>query len=726
MTKKGKTLFTLLILFFLIEICGYIVVKNWGDRLPGYNMAVELNRKWELKGNHQLTKTGETLYKVWKNVAIKNRMWQINFIFWILWQPIFLFIIFLTKKDKRVLIIVLLILWILINRENIRTKLPIKTFLSNDGTWIWTGDDENAPPYTEFIYNVNLKKNNPKAIIKIGSLGRYQLIINHKPVYWGPSFGVKEKIYYDEIDISENLINGKNEIKIITSYINRPIHSYEFYKKSGIWVDGYIQVGLFAYDLANYRYWKGGEMLGWQNGDKIMDSGNQEKLDLTINNNLEDVAPRNHNFELIKRPLPLLQFNEIELSNFQTGYVDWTSNFEEKCVVKLHWNVNNNNYFAQNDEWIVPAGNFKHIQFNRRAGSKLVVDKGNCKGDYNIKIIVPKSQITLVDTNNKIVNISNQTLRNNIQDQFEDCPDREKAMYLGDVLADSKCLISQKNNWQYIRQAINIFGMGQNKNGSIPSMVPSGKVQLIPSYSLIWPVLMEMYINQSKDESIFLENKNRLENLIKWTENNEDENGFLIDKNNEGWWIFNDWTEGEYNRYSINTQLQFWYVRMLKSMENLDKKNSEKYKNKSKKLMDNLYKYSWNKKLNIWVDSFDIKNKSNGGIIINSLAGKFGIFANKNDEEKSWNYFTNKLTKTAYSETWVADWGIKLGKYDEVNNIINNYWGKMVKQNYSSWPEIFDSKTNKSEGSASHSWGCGPIYLIKIIETKQNTNLINY
>lgn len=725
MTKKIELGFRLVVLFLLIELGGCIVAKNWKDRLPGYNMTVEINRKWELKGNHQLTKTGEVLYKVWKIVGIKNRMWQTDFIFWILWQPLLLFIIFLAKKDKRILIIITIALWVLINRDNIRTKLPIKTFWSNNGIWIWVGDDEKLTPYTEFVYKVNLKKNS-KAIIKISSLGRYQLIINNKTIYWGPSFGVKKLVYFDEIDISKNLIKGANEIKIITNYINRPIHSYDFYERPGLWVGGYIQADLFSYDLANYRYWRGRELSGWQNGGKIMDSGNQEKFDLTINNKLENVRPINRDFEVVKRPLPLLQFNDIELNNFQIGYVKWTSNFEEKCTVKLYLTVNNNNYFDQNDEWVIPAGNFEYTQFNRRAGSELIVDKGNCKGDYKVKTVVPKSQIDLIDTGNKIVDISNQTLRNNIQDQFEDCPDREKAMYVGDVLADSKCLISQKNNWQYIRQAINIFGLGQNENGSIPSMVPSGKMQLIPSYSLMWPVLMEMYITQSGDKSVIVENKDRLEKLVKWAENNEDKNGFLINKNNEGWWMFTDWTDGEYTRYSINTPLQLWYVRMLKSMEILNERDAEKYKIKNKELMENLYKYGWNKELNIWVDSFDTNNQSAGGIIINSLAGKFGVFTNKSEERKTWNYFANKLTKTAYSETWVADWGIKLGKYDEVKNIIDSYWGEMLKQGYTSWPEIFNPITKKTEGSVSHSWGCGPSYLIKILESKEYTDLITY
>ena len=727
MTKKVKLGLKIVILFFLIELTGYMVAKNWKDKLPGYNMAVEINRKWELKGNHQLTETGEILYKFWKIVGIKNRMWQTDFIFWILWQPLFLFIIFLAKKDKRILIIIGFALWIFINRENIRTKLPIKTFLSNDGSWIWVYDEEKPSPYTEFVYKINLKKSNPKAIIKIASLGRYQLIINGTPIYWGPSFGVEKLVYFDEIDITKNLIKGNNEIKIITNYINRPIHSYSFYEKPGIWIDGYIQTGLFYYDLANYKYWKGGTMLGWQNGLKIMDSGNQDKFDLTLNNKLENVNLIKRDFEIMKRPLPLLQFDEIELNNnFQTGYIKWTSNFEEKCTVKLRWTVNNNNYFDQNDEWIIPSGNFEYTQFNRRAGSKLIIDKGDCKGDYKIKIIVPKSQINLINGENKIINISNQTLKNNIQDQFEDCPDREKAMYVGDVLADSKCLISQKNNWQYIRQVINIFGLGQNKNGSIPSMVPSGKTQLIPSYSLMWPVLMEMYTTQSGDKSVVMENKYKLEKLVKWAENNEDNNGFLVNKNNENWWMFTDWTEGEYTKYSINTPLQLWYVKMLKSMEILDEKNSEKYKIKNRKLMEKLYKYGWNKELNIWVDSFDTNNQSTGGIIINSLAGKFGLFNNKNEEEKTWNYFTNKLTKTAYSETWIIDWGLKLNKYDDVKNIIDSYWGEMLKQGYTSWPEIFDPITKKNEGSVSHSWGCGPSYLIPILESKEYSNLITY
>jgi hypothetical protein len=200
----------------------------------------------------------------------------------------------------------------------------------------------------------------------------------------------------------------------------------------------------------------------------------------------------------------------------------------------------------------------------------------------------------------------------------------------------------------------------------------------------------------------------------------------LINKNNEGWWIFTDWTEGEYNKYQFNTTLQLWYVRMLESMEYLDNQNSEKYRNKRIILVNNLRKYAWNKKYNIWADSFDLTNQSNGGIIINSLAGKFDLFENKQSEEKSWNYFTNKLTKTAYSQTWVADWGIKLGKYIEVKNIIENYWGGMIKGGATSWWEIYDPVTGKMEGSASHSWGCGPSYLYKIMENQKNIELTKY
>ncbi|OIO47709.1 MAG: hypothetical protein COS76_00920 [Candidatus Portnoybacteria bacterium CG06_land_8_20_14_3_00_39_12] len=650
--------------------------------------------------------------------------------------------------------------------QNIWDRFVIKTnfnlFMpwSSKVVWIWSqGEDPNIP-YTRFVYHWKQDNKPRQAQLKVSCLGRYQLFINNQSVYHGPCFAIPPKIYFDSIDLRNYIHIGENQISIICNYLNLPIHEYAFYPEPGLLVGGEISDGLIKRNFADHRLWRSAPMKNIQNGEKIaQNAGFVEINDLSTQNALLPTSKSIIKFDyaIYPRPIPLLTYQLIvpkqipdslfDLGRFAVGYLRLRTNFRSGCSIKLTWGVgvNKDNAFQPNfnqiDQLKIPAGKVIWEQFSRRAGRYIQIEKNNCVGDFDLElngVSMPFNEAKLPifdqEIDQKIYQISANTLKNNIQDHFEDSVDRERAMYLGDTLAMSKCLISDGNNFDLIKEMISQFAQSQRQDGSFPSMTPSGIKQFIPSYSLQWAALLDLYLSKTNDKEFAQEMYVVLRGLINWAKNHESENGFLYNKQNSAdWWSFIDWTPFD-ESYEFSTSLQLWYFRALVSAGNIVSligESNDEYINRANLLKQNLIRYSFDNKTGLFSDSFDEENRSKGGLIINALAGKFNVFPSQIENNKALDYFVeNFITDSPFSETWIIDWLVKTKQYDLALDTIQTYWGGMINDGATSVYETYRPGTPMAIGTYSHShaWGCGPVYLYKNILDKNSAmeTLLDY
>jgi len=321
-----------------------------------------------------------------------------------------------------------------------------------------------------------------------------------------------------------------------------------------------------------------------------------------------------------------------------------------------------------------------------------------------------------------IFKISLNSLINNVQNHFEDCVEREKAMYVGDAFQVSKCL-AVSGNGGLIKEMIRRFAQRQEENGMIPSMTPANVKQYIPSYSLQWVVWLSWYVKEFNDNNFAMEMKPCLIKLMNWASRRESAlNGLLSNSLGEqDWWDFIDWTPID-SSLAYQTALQIWYYRALEAASGIyGVDNAAEYHQKAEKLKQGLINLAYDKRLGLFADSFNNEQKAGFGLITNSLAGMVGLFPNKSESANAYAYLAkqgNIYTDSPYSQSWVIEWLLNNHDYNQALSLIRGYWGSMVNNGASSVYETYRPIKGES-GSYSHAWGCGPLYFYQKLARPQ-------
>lgn len=757
--KKISPFFLYLSTFVFLLVAIFFITKIYAPSLPYYETVVILVRKFHLS-DLTLNKFDNLVFQVVNGVYelsiqltknIPPLSSRLNSNFWIeenLYTLTFLPFIFLISflpilKNKylRLIPIIFLLLFIpyiqIINKlgDNFvyKTQFRLKLPFQKDFEWFWDDDKQNNQIIV-VDYKWKQKSLSKGSVLKVSCLGHYQLNINNQYYYQGPVFANFPKIYYDTVDISKYINKGENTITLSCQYLNVKTHEHQTFTEPGLLVGGYIRDGLVKYKLADYRLWKFSDKTDLNFGERLSaDSGFAEISNFTEQNITNHLSKVPINADLRDRPIELLtetklipkniDDNLFDLGRYMNGYLEIKSNFNKICNIKISYfsgysnRITIDDHNGQDDLFTMPSGEFNFRQFSRRSGRYIKVDKGECEGDYQILFFNTRYPINLFYnpvTYDKdldaIFNISQNSILNGLQDQIEDSLVRERALYVGDAYSAFSCIPSSSEKNKYFRYILQSFIDSQKEDGSIPSMAHSQADFIIPSYSLILPIFVNDFVTESGDILFVNNNIEKIDKLFKWIDSKLNEDGFFYDRQ----WNFIDWTKMDL-QYQYNTSNQIYLLKAYDSyislLSILGRDNSEII-NKRELLYKNLLRYAYNMDMNSFADSFSNKAKGTAGIITNSLAGKFGIFPSLIESEKSFTIYSNQNTDTPYSQTWLAEWGMSLGKVDTTKKIIRRYWGGMVNLGSTSVYEIYKLSDKNVTASHSHIWGCGPVYLI--------------
>lgn len=632
----------------------------------------------------------------------------------------------------------------------ITRKFDMKFPWSQRFVWMNDGNDHNNE-YVQYNYSWVQKNKAQKAEITISCLGHYRLSVNNKRIYHGPVFAVLPKVYADTLNIAPFMRIGDNEIEIICLHIDGIAHEYPNYPTSGLLIGGQIEDGILAHNLADNRLWKYTIMQTVKPTERIFDAGYKEGYDLTKRDTSFQVPiNREFTYTVLPRPIPLLKYQQIslkevssgvyDLGKFSTGYLKIQTKQSKTCSSDIVYGVSLDRtafppiYMGQKDSITLPAKSIDWEQISRRSG-RYIGFRGTCDMS-KVKISFTKVSNTLslpqlpkdlTPEDEAIFEMSLNSLGNNVQDHIEDSVDRERATYLGDALSVSRCLLTEKGNENIVRQTILQFAESQNSNGSFSSMAPSGLDQFIPSYSLQWASLLEMYLDRTKDREFTKEMWPHLERVMKWATQNESKSGFFTNMSHaKNWWNFFDWTPTS-TSLAYQTQNQIWYLRSLEVAAKIAPrvgKDPAPYQKKSIALQKKFWQYAYAKDKEVFVDSFDEKRQDGVSLVTNALAGSLGFFPSQTANDSAITYFQKDYTTDSpYSESWVVDWMIRSGKKDLALQTIRDYWGGMVRSGATSVYEVYKPgvlRPDELNQSYSHAWGCGPVYEYQtLFKTKQ-------
>jgi hypothetical protein len=318
------------------------------------------------------------------------------------------------------------------------------------------------------------------------------------------------------------------------------------------------------------------------------------------------------------------------------------------------------------------------------------------------------------------------TLRNCIQEVFEDGPKRDQRLWLGDLrleaLADGVLYKSDS----LVKRSLLLFAGKQRADGFIPSCVftenglnPEIGDEMIPDYAMLFGSVLLNYSSQSNDWALakkLYPLASRQVNLVceKWLNRNH----YLeIPKDI---WMLIDWSKDLDRQtseqataiYSIKTLLTL--VRKLGIREDIEKWENLSTKMQASALLNFFDKekglfisgpqmqVSWASQ--IWMILAGVIDKKKGAQILTTIKAYPGAIK----------------PGTAYLMHHLVQAYLICDMDEEAYNLIKNYWGGMVDKGADTFWEIYNPENPYTSpynshlyNSYCHAWSCTPAWFLR-------------
>lgn len=325
-------------------------------------------------------------------------------------------------------------------------------------------------------------------------------------------------------------------------------------------------------------------------------------------------------------------------------------------------------------------------------------------------------------TYEKMMQVSYRTLRDCMQTVYEDGPKRDRRLWLGDIRLQALVNYATVGDTELVKRCLYLFAGLSDERGVVPSClytVPkalSGEIFLC-DYSLLFMACLWDYYSFTGDKDLCAKLFNvaykQFENFYKIV--NPD--GTI--QNQPGWWCFIDWDGDVIPRPSAMAAIAAYclgFARDMAAALGYDEKvqEAEKYRkliceagnkfyfNAEKGVYEENGVVSWH--LNCYMILAGAVSKEEGIKIMNSLKACDDAI----------------LPVTPYVYHYIMEAYAQLGMVNEMEHMLDDYWGEMVDLGADTFWEAFkkgdpffspydDSILN----SYCHAWSCTPAYFIK-------------
>lgn len=658
------------------------------------------------------------------------------------------------RKKAIVLIIVLIIIFVFLaikNTKNQDKSIEVENNFDWSAKYIWTEIEENEVrnKWVCFRKNFNIdNKNDIKNVIcNIAADSKYWLYINGEIVIRDGQLKRSEKgnsIYYDQVNIDDYLKVGENNISILVWHFGKSSFSHIDSGQGALLFQTQIGDSLIISDdtwkaIQNPAYLDDNEIDNARLSETNIYYDANLALENWYTNEYDDsdwnsaVVCGDHNSEkwgeLIKRDIPFFIFSDIN------EYENKTQN-DEILEMKLPYNMQLVPYLkvkAKANQKIIISNN-KDLDNHELYGKVTYITKDGVQeyespswinGDkiyYSIpegvEIISLGYRQTGYDTEmsgkfecndqdfNTLWTMANRTLYVNMRDTYMDCPDRERAMWIGDTSVEMEQAmygLDTSANDLY-KKSIKTF-IGWRRDDVFYTVSPSMVSNLqLPIQNLLSICSMYEYYQYTGDES-FLElvYPSVVQYLNLWEMG---DNGLVVGRGN---YYLNLWqwydSQGVTDSFILENS---WYYYALKNAQKMAsvlgrREDAIKYKTQLNKMSKAFNKEFW--------DGNGYKTAEYNGydVRVNSIA----VLSEMADESKYETLFKtieNAYDNSTLMEKYILEAMAKMGKIESVQNRIKTRYNDMIKSlDYST--TLWEYWSNEV-GSKNHAWAGGPLIIM--------------
>ncbi len=454
------------------------------------------------------------------------------------------------------------------------------------------------PPHPESLKNRHtlfrkkITLSTPKcAILKITADDRYRLFINGKFVTEGPSPSYPNAYYYNELDVSNYLVDGENTLTIHTYYqglINRAWISGDL--RSMLWlsleVDGHtaaVSDESFAC-TTHSGFSERGIIAKGTAFIECYDSRCPEDKFFECDFDHEAWMPaavfKHADYTLIKQPTRQLVFEPLVPKSIQpadsgmiidfgretAGYLSIRAkgNSGDALILRYGEELNEDKTVRfemrsncrYEEKWILSGNDDTLYQFDYRGYRYLQIIKPDNVEISHVSMIArhyPYSEKFVYNTKNEqiksILRLCADTIRYGTQEVFIDCPTREKGQYLGDLSVSGRAQTILTGDTAMIKKAILDFCHSSFICPGLMSVSTASKMQEIADYSLQLPALAVWVYSFDEDIEFLREIEPYVTSLYEYMKAYETEDCLIADFCDK--WNLVDWPDNLRDGYSF-------------------------------------------------------------------------------------------------------------------------------------------------------------------------------
>lgn len=615
-----------------------------------------------------------------------------------------------------------------------------------NANWIWAQRQADKDDYAEFITAFSLK-NTENVVLRLACDSVYAAYVNGKLVAFSQCADFPNYKFYDEVDISA-YCQAENELRVVVSHCG--IDTQIYIKDDAglifeITQDEKLVVNSSADVLSRSEFgYKNGfcQSITLQLGFSFLFDNTIEKESFTKSR----VVEKGKN--LYKRPISQLELKPrlpiivtktkegllVDMGKETAGYIDLE--FESETAQKIT--------FAYGEH--IVDGKVRYLIDNRNFSFHFVAKKGEnvfsdrlrrIAGRYieihaesEIKVhyvgirpacypvtLKPKKLENALDQ--RIYDVSVETLLLCMHEHYEDCPWREQALYTMDSRNQMLCGYYAYEGYEYQRHNLVLISKSLRKDGLLCICAPSGLDFPIPSFSLAYILQVYEYVKYSKDESLLDEVGETLDTIVKTMESHIDETG-LIPRLPYPFWNFYEWNEGGNGGFQAEGVVQETrYDFVLNAMYVFVARKYDELRGRSKNYDGFLQKLH----AAFWWEEKGVYRLSLHNELYSQLGNSLALLVGMGDEKLAEKIINdeNMVLATLSMRAFVYDalLGFK-GKYEQfVLDDIRTRYKKMLDAGATSFWETEKGEADfDNAGSLCHGWSAIPVYYFNKILSK--------
>ena len=315
------------------------------------------------------------------------------------------------------------------------------------------------------------------------------------------------------------------------------------------------------------------------------------------------------------------------------------------------------------------------------------------------------------------------------QEVYVDCPSREKGQYAGDMTVTSGSQLWLTGDIFMLEKGIRDQAHSAFIDKGLMAVMGGGLMQEIADYSLQFPLLLLRYYGYTGDKEFLSSMLPIAENMIAHFEKFAREDGLLDGVNDK--WNLVDWPENLRDGYDftlknpigsgVHNVINAFYIGCVKNVEEIKYILGIPYKKKSERLAEAFNRVFYRPKLGLYVDAED---SSHSSLHSNILPVFYDIHPKKSEDSIGSFLVKKGLVCGVYMSYFLMRALCRLGRFENAYRLIvstdENSWYNMVREGGTTCFEAW-GKDKKWNTSLCHPWASSPIIIL--IEELMNVSL---